>query len=138
MGEQMVSSENLSRDLLQSLFDAAFMETEIDEEGDLFVREQGVGCFALIPESRKHIQLMGFATPNEDASDAARLEFVNAVNRRYVVVRAYTNQHGRVVFDTFIPVEGGISARSVVLATKRFLSIPGEALRTCDTANIFG
>jgi hypothetical protein len=56
-----------------------------------------------------------------------QLEFVNQVNENIIALRASVSageQNDRFVFfDYYIPVEGGISKKAVVLATKHFLEV---------------
>ncbi|MDZ7268380.1 MAG: YbjN domain-containing protein [candidate division KSB1 bacterium] len=125
MPNDLVTPENLSTELLKSMFDAAFMETSIDEDGDLQVRD-GIGCYVFAREDR--IRLMTLFRSKEGASRQELLEFANRVNDEYVIVRVTISNKGTVSFDYDIPVKGGITKQAVVLATKRFLSIPINAI----------
>ncbi|MBC8372181.1 MAG: YbjN domain-containing protein [Planctomycetes bacterium] len=66
------------------------------------------------------------AEPGADHSDP--VEFANRVNLEYVVVRASISEKDSIFFEYAIPVGGGITKKAVILATKRFLSIPVQSI----------
>ncbi len=127
MSNEIITPENLSKELLKSIFEAAFMETSIDAEGDLQVRD-GIGCYVFAREDR--IRLMTLFRTKDGANRQELLEFANRVNDQYIIVRVTVAGKGTTIsFDYDIPVKGGITKQAVVLATKRFLSIPINAIQ---------
>jgi len=127
MSDDLVTPDNLSKELLKSLFDSAFLETSWDDEGDLRVKDR-IRCFALPSENKDRIRLLAIFGFKDGATPAQRLECVNNINREYIMVRAAIGSNGVLRFDHDIYVKGGVTKKNVVLATKRFLSIPLEAI----------
>jgi hypothetical protein len=127
MSEQLVTPDNLSKELLESAFDSAFMDTSFDDDGDLRVCDGGIRCYVLVRKDR--IRLMSLFGSEEGASREDLLEFANRVNDEYVVIRASVTAKGTVCFDYDILVTGGVTTKAIVLATKRFLGIPVEAIQ---------
>jgi Putative bacterial sensory transduction regulator len=130
----LINTENLSKEILKSLFDAAFMETSYDLEGDLRVKE-GLSCWIFAGEDRiKLLAMFGFKS---HATRAQRLEFVNRVNREYIIVRATVrDQNDDLSVDHDFSIRGGVTPAMIVQSTKRFLSILLPAVQNCDSDDI--
>ncbi|OEU57250.1 MAG: ornithine acetyltransferase [Desulfuromonadales bacterium C00003096] len=128
MPNTLVTSDNLSKELLASIYDDAFMSTSYDDDGDLKVKE-GISCFVLPSEKNDRIHFLSMFGFEPGSSEAQRLECVNNINSEYILVNAYvgTNNTLRFKYDLFI--EGGMTKKNIVLATKRFLSIPQSAVQ---------
>ncbi len=137
MPDELIGPENLTKDLLKSIFDAAMMDVEVDDEGDLFVRDASIGCYVLPSDAKDRIRLLAFFKQNENVSHQDKLEVANEINRQYVFVRVAVLSNGRVSFDCDIPVSGGLTKKALVMVTKRFLSIPRPAIQDCDTKDVF-
>lgn len=127
MTQDLITPDNLSKELLKSIFDDALMETSFDKEGDLRVKED-ISCFVLPNNDR--IRLLSFFRFKPNVSQQKRLEFVNQVNLEYVIIRATVgSKNNTLFFDHDISVKGGVTKKAIVLATKRFLSIPRAAVQ---------
>lgn len=128
MTEELITTDNLSKDFLKSVLDAAFMETSYDEEGDLRAKDR-VNCYILPSEDRKdRIRLLSIFAFKPEASPMQRFEFVNQVNYNYFWVRAVVGKNDRILFTYDIPVAGGITKKAFILMVKRFCSIPHDAV----------
>ena len=123
---ELITTENLSKDLLENIYQDACMSTTFDDDGDLRVGDGGIKCYAFPKE--KHIKLMSIFGAEDGAQRAALVEFANQVNVEYIIVRVSISDKNSIFFETTIPVEGGITKKAVVLATKRFLSIPVQTI----------
>jgi hypothetical protein len=116
----LITPENLTKDMLKLFFDSASMENSFDSHGDLEVRD-GYGVWVMPGENYIHLQtLFRF---KDGIDEYARLQFVNKSNREWRFIRSGVNERGTLVLDYYMPVAGGVSAVSIVLITKRFLSI---------------
>lgn len=127
MAQDLITPDNCSKELLKSIFDDALMETSFDNDGDLRVQDD-IRCFVLPNNDRiRLLALFGF---KPQVSQQKRLEFVNQVNSEYVIIRATVGaKNDTLLFDYDISVKGGITKKALVLATKRFLSIPRAAIQ---------
>ena len=129
MTQDLITPENLSKESLKSIFDEALMETSVDPEGDLHVSEN-LNCLVLPSDSKDRIRLLAIFAFEPQVSQQKRLEFVNQVNSEFILIRASVgSQNDTLFFDHDILVQGGITKKALVLATKRFLSIPREAIQ---------
>jgi len=128
MSEELITPEDLSKELLKSIFDAAFMDASYDEDGDLRVKEQ-VTCYVYPSERRDRIRLLAQFAFKSSVSQLERLECANRINDEYIIVKAAVGQNDRLRFIYDIPTAGGITKKALVLTLKRFCSIPHEAVR---------
>ncbi len=128
MSDELITPDNLSTKFLKSILDAAMMDTSIDSDGDLSVRE-GINIWVFPSKEKKdRIRLLSLYGFTPGASRLERMECVNRINSEYIMVRAYVGDRDRLGFDYDIPVAGGISPKAFVLALKRFSTIPPSAI----------
>ena len=131
MFDDLITPENLSKSLLKSVFDGAFMDVLVDEDGDLLVKED-ITCFILISENSKDkIRLLTLFGINPTVNPSKVLECVNTINSTYVMTRAFSDSIERLAFDYHIYIKGGITKKNLVLAVKYFCSIPRQAVEEC-------
>ena len=128
MTDELITPENLSKELLKSILDAAFFDTFLSEEGDIQVKDS-IHCWVLPnPEHKDRIRLLAIFGFAPGASQLQRLECVNKINNEYIIVKAVVGQKDTLRFEYDIMVAGGITKKAFVLAVKRFCSIPRSAL----------
>jgi hypothetical protein len=133
---EVVQADAVTKDLLKALLDAAYMNVSIDEDGDVMVKD--TFRFWVIPaENGRWVRMFAQFKGNPEATMGAKLEYVNTVNRDLHVVRAYLRDNGGFTFDQYIPVEGGVSRRSIVFAVRGFDSLLKSAL-DLDVGNVVG
>ncbi|HHC71446.1 MAG TPA: YbjN domain-containing protein [Thiotrichales bacterium] len=128
MSNDLVTPENVTRELLASIYDAAFMEISWDSDGDLKVKDN-ISCFVLISERKDYIQLLSIFGFEPRTSMGQRLACVNDINLEYIMVTAYAGGNDTFQFKHHIFLDGGITRKNLVMATKRFLSIPISAIQ---------
>ncbi len=127
MDQDLITPENLSKEMLKAIFDDAMLETSFDADGDLRVRED-ISCFVLPKNDR--IRLLSVFGFKPHVSLQKRLEFVNRINSEYIIIRATVgSRNDTLFFDYDISIKGGITKKALVLATRRFLSIPRPAIQ---------
>jgi hypothetical protein len=122
-----ITSETLSKEALKAIFDAAFMDNVYDDEGDLRVKDR-VNCWVLPSERRDRIQLMAVFRFKSTATRLQRLEFVNAVNKQYILIKAVAGNNDSLLFYFDILVGDGISGKTLMTCFKRFCDIPHDAV----------
>jgi hypothetical protein len=132
---EVLTSEDVTLEALQALYESAGLETRVDSDGDLAVTS-GVTCYAIPTQRQDGILLLAFLGTRHDVGRDQKIEFSNRVNNQISTVRARVNRKGRVVFDYHIPVEGGITGEAIVNATRFFLQATAHAVDQCDEAGI--
>ena len=128
MSEELIPPENLSKELLKDVFDAAFMDASFDEDGDLKVKDQ-VTWYVCPSEKRDRIRLLAQFAFEPSTSELERLECANHINDEYTIVRASVGKNDRLRSSYDIPTAGGVTKKALVLTLKRFCSVPQEAVR---------
>ena len=130
--EELITSDNLSKEFIKSVLDAAFLETSYDDDGDLMVKDGGIYCFLFVDEGEKDgVQLYTSFGFDPGAAELERLQAVNRINNEYRIVKAMADEHGSLVFRWDIPIAGGITRKAFVLAIRRFCAIPQDAVAEC-------
>lgn len=131
MTDELITPDNLSKELLKSVLDAAYMDTSYDRDGDLVVKER-LMCFVFPGKDRKDsVRLLVLFTFEPETSELKRLQAVNKINQEYLVVKAFVSTENHLHFTWDIPIEGGITKKAFVMAVKRFCSIPHDAVEDC-------
>ena len=130
MADGLIAPENLSKEFLKAILDAAFVDASFDGDGDLMVKEQ-VRCYVLLDDSKERIRLLAQFRFLESATPGQRLECANQINSQYIIARAIVGPGNALRFTWDIPVAGGITRKAFVLALKRFCTIPHEAIGAC-------
>lgn len=128
MAEEFITHETASREALKAVFDAAYCDTRYDDDGDLRVQES-LSCVVVPNADTKVIELSCSFTFTPDSSHLQRLEAVNAMNTRWLIIRACLVGTDTLRFSYDIPLDGGITPKALVLTVKRFSSIPRVAIR---------
>jgi hypothetical protein len=129
MPDELITPDNLSKELMYEILDAAYMEPKYDEDGDLQVKDRCT-CIVMPSDAKDRIRLLTVFGFKPETPREARLEFVNKVNSDYALVRAAVGaSDDTLYFDYYIPTAGGITKKAFVLALKRFCAIPHEAVK---------
>ncbi len=61
---------------------------------------------------------------------------VDAINKKYILVRASTGKNNQLIPDYDLPIEGGIPVATFVKTVKLFQAIPRAAIKDCDKEQI--
>lgn len=127
MSDNMITSDNLSVEMLKGIFEDAYIETSIDDDGDILVKE---ACKVFVRpdmERKNRIRFFTIFGFNDSASQMDRLDCVNKINNEYIMVTACATDNGGLIFRYDMSIEGGLPKKSLVLALKRFASVPHDA-----------
>lgn len=127
MPDELITPENVTKEMLKDVFDAAFMESSFDKEGDLVVRDD-VNCYVLLSEKKDRIALLTMFGFEDGVSELKRLQCVNNINARYIMIRAVSGANNILRFEYDIMLNGGVSRKALVLTVKRFCAIPRSAV----------
>jgi hypothetical protein len=117
--EDLITPETVTKEDLHALFEQAFFTTRFDSDGDLVVKDR-YNTFVMPAEDGRHIRLMSLFGAKEGVALDAKLRLANRVNEKLLLVRSYVDEGGRFVFEHYIWLEGGVTKRNVVLATRSF------------------
>jgi hypothetical protein len=126
--QEYLTPDNVSKELLKSILDAAFMDCTIDQQGDLRVKDR-VTCWILPnPERKDRIEFQCYFGFKPEATHEQRLEAVNRMNNGYAIIKATVGNNDILRFSYDLMIGGGITRKAFVLSVKRFCSIPHDAV----------
>jgi len=135
VSDEFIYPEGISVEALKALFEEALMEVSIDQtDGDLIVKDN-YRCYLKPDPDGRLISIYAIFGANAQAIEADKLAYINKVNDQVKLIRASVSADGKFFFDYYLPVEGGVSERSIVLAVRRFFSCLASALHE-DAANV--
>lgn len=115
----------LSDDVLKSIFDAAFVDTEVDEDGDLFVKDDLNVWVHGLPE-QDAFSFTAFFRIEEEHPREKLLEACNQFNQLYLGLKATLSEDGKVIgFNYAVLMKGGgtIEAKEIVRLFKYFQDV---------------
>lgn len=125
----LISSDNLSKDLLKEVLDSAMLETSFDDDGDLVV-DEGILCFVLPTEKRDRVRLLSAAGKlRQGVTRSDALEAANRINVEYIMVRASVTENNALFLDWDVFLKHGIGKQAIAWAVKRFCAISSDAMR---------
>lgn len=127
MTGELITPDNVSKELLKSILDDALFETSYDSDGDIKV-EEDISFWVLPSKEQGRIKLLANFGFLPDCPREERLEVVNKINRQYIVVKATAGDNDLLRFEYDILIAGGITKKAFLLAVKRFASIPKVAI----------
>ena len=129
MAEEMITTENLSLDLLKGVFDAAYMDYTMESDKEIRVQE-ACKVFVLPNLERKdRIRLYAIFGFSDGSRPQERLHCVNKINEEYIMVTACATDNGLLVFRYDLMLEGGLPKKALVHTLKRFAAIPHAAVQ---------
>ncbi len=123
----LITPDNVSKDLLKAIYDAAFIETAWDDDGDLKIKDE-LNCTVMISENQTRIMIFTVFEFEEGFSREQKLDLVNKINDEYAFVRASLTEYDTLLFDYSFYLKGGLTKKNLVLGTRFFQSIPLEAI----------
>jgi hypothetical protein len=132
MQNELITSDNLSPELLKSVFDSAFMEATLDDDGEVIVQDAIRVRVRANMERKDRIRFISIFGFKDDSKPLSRLECVNRINSEYVMVRAVSYENSAheklLIFDYDFWIVGGITKKALVMALKQFATIPHDAV----------
>ena len=133
----LIPEKDVSLAQLQSVFEAAFVENDVDDDGDLYIRtENNTKIFISLDERNKVIRFTALYGLRDDALEADKVTLANTLNDHIVFVRFSATSRSSLVCDYYLPYNGAVSPLHVVTVTRLFNRIIASSLGEYDTADI--
>jgi hypothetical protein len=124
----LLTAENISRETLKSIFDAALMEYSVDKDGDIMVQDQ-CKCYVILDKEKRRIRLHTQYVFKPESTEKQRLECCNRITLEYLFVRAASGKNNKLQFTYDLNLEGGVTKKALALLVKRFSAIAPMAVR---------
>ncbi len=131
LGEEEVTIEHL-----HEVFDAAYMECDLDDDSDLRIAsDAGPRIFLSLHEGAKMLRLVTLYRLREEVTEVEKIRLVNTINADMVLVRFAVSEGEMLVADYYLPYTRGISAFQIINTVKLMGRIVLSALRQHDVDN---
>jgi hypothetical protein len=120
----------LSTEVLKSIFDAAFIDTEIDEDGDLFVTDDMQVWVEGLPE-QDCFQYTAFFRIDKEHPREKLLEACNAFNATYLGLKAHIIEGNKVIafnYALLMKGSGTIEGKEIVRLLKYFQDVVAASM----------
>ncbi len=133
----LIPEKDVSLAQLQTVFEAAFVENDVDDDGDLYIRtENNTKIFISLDERNKVIRFTALYGLRDDALEADKIALANALNDHIVFVRFSATSRSSLVCDYYLPFNGAVSPLHIVTVTRLFNRIIASSLSEYDSADI--
>ncbi|MDX2205078.1 MAG: hypothetical protein NW223_20180 [Hyphomicrobiaceae bacterium] len=121
----LIEEEHVTLPRLKQVLDAAFIDSEVDAEGDLFVSEGlDFPVWVALEPDRKALNIytcIGIRTSDEEA-----LGPVNQLNQGLILAQFHVRDRA-LWANHWMSIDNGLQARQFVLTLRRFATIFQEA-----------
>lgn len=122
---------------LQEVFEAAFVENDVDDDGDLLIRtENGTKIFITLDEHNKLVRFTSLYGLRADGDEDAKKELANSLNDNIVFVRFSLSSNSALICDYYLPYNGAVAPLHIVTATRLFNRIVTSSLGEYDTSDL--
>ena len=134
---KIILENEISLARLQEIFEASFIENDIDSDGDLVVRtENNIKIFVSISSVNKLIRFTALYALQETATFEAKTALANALNDSIVFVRFSISPISALVCDYYLPYNGGVLPLHIVTTLRLFNRIILPSLAEHDTGGV--
>jgi hypothetical protein len=138
MSDEILTPDKITTSFVKQLLEDAYLEVEVDEDGDLRVKDGAERCFVIrSSQGPDRIKFLAYWKESATATRAGKLEYVNKVNEELIGPKAYARERGGIGFEHYLFLEAGVTKRSIVSALKMFLRMQGAAVAK-DTTDVIG
>ena len=135
-GMKYLEEDEVSIERLQELFDAAYMDCGLDDDGDLRIAtDAGPRVFVSLHEGAKMVRMMALYRLRDDVLEDEKFRLVNRMNDDMILVRFSVSDGEMLVADYYLPYTRGVSAFQIINTVKLMGRIVVSALRQHDVDN---
>ncbi len=137
---EMIQGEDLSAPRLLEMFRDAYLDAQLDTEGDVRLTIDGISILVTVDQSRKLVHFISIFGIKPGATRQQVLELCNRINDRLILVRAaYPSAlpSPALMLDHYVVTEAGVSPIEIVDDVRRFRAVIGSVppLNTEDILN---
>lgn len=137
---EVIRSDELSGPKLLEIFRSAYLDGELDSDGDVRLTLDGIKVLVTVDVSRKLLHYLSIFGVKPGATRQQVLELCNRINDRLILIRAaYPSAlpSPAVMLDHYLVTEAGVTPVEIVDDVRRFRNVIGSVppLNTDDILN---
>ncbi|MFT5465537.1 MAG: hypothetical protein ACI8UO_000632 [Verrucomicrobiales bacterium] len=136
--QDLLSEDDLNLKEIKSLFDSAFIKSEIDEDGDLKIEDGGLKTFITVDEEKMMITYFSIWPLRAGAPEMKKLQLVNSLNDDLIVVRYCMPKPTTLWCDYQVLYEGGITPYSIINNYRTFVKVVKGTASSKDPDDLIG
>lgn len=136
METDWIVPHSVTLEAILGIYEAAYMDVSLNEDDNQICIREELSARVFLSGSNERLQIVAYYNIHDDAQRIDRLELVNRINERFVLIRAGIDDEGDLWFDYTILLKGGITKKAIVQATRIFLMLVPRAVQDCDEDNI--
>lgn len=129
---EVLANEELTGTKLAEIYRNAYMDVQVDSDGDIRLNLEGIKVLVSVDGTRKVMHLMSLFGAKPGTTRVQLLELCNRINDGLIMLRAaYPSAlpTATMMLDHYLVTEAGLTALEIVDETRRFRtvisSIPG-------------
>jgi hypothetical protein len=123
---EVISNEELTSQKLHEIFRNAYMDAQLDADGDVRLTLDGIKILVTVDQSRKLIHLISIFGVKPGATRQQVLELCNRINDRLILIRAAfpsSLPSPAVMLDHYLVTEAGLTGVEIVDDVRRFRTV---------------
>ncbi len=120
MEDEIISSENITQDLLKGYFDKAYFSTFLDDKGNLFIKDR-YRVYLDINPKKSNITFSIIFNFRADCTELDRLGLANTINNELNQIKAISGTN-RITIEYDVWIEGGALVKNIISAYRSFVS----------------
>jgi hypothetical protein len=137
--EDIIPEEEVTAPKLMALFTGAFIDCEIDKDGDVRIEEDGIKTFLRVTPKKKVITVFSIWSLKESASELDKLRLVNKLNDKLLLVRFCMADSKTLWCDYQLRYEKGVYPHQLVSTYRVFLKVvAGAESADMDEKDVIG
>lgn len=131
--QDVAQGDSVTIQWLQDVFQEAYVDVEIDADGDLLVRERaGLRLWVQLDTQRRLLNFFTVGPFRSDASTAEKLTFVNQLNSSIIGATFYMVSDNLMVADSYLLYGAQVSDERVMASYRWFRDAVIAAIRRDD------
>jgi hypothetical protein len=119
MSEELISDENISKELLKEIFEGAYYDVSVDEKGDMTIKDS-YSAFADVSKNRKLITFSAYFNRDLQAEPDDIKDYLHHVNYQLLAIRVSKLERSFFYEYTF-NIQGGVTRKNIVYSFKTFM-----------------
>lgn len=135
----LIPAEEVTNPKVLDVFNQAFMEAEIDADGDVKVMIDGTKLFFSVTEGKPFLRVFALWGIKQGKTRMQMLELCNRLNDHMIMVRFCIPDSTRepaMYADHFTMLAGGITPQEIVEIARRFVSVVRGGYGEYDTEDV--
>lgn len=136
MNQEILTEEQVTAQTVSDLLSRAFIENEIDEDGDIVVTLDNFTSLIVVDTDRKLLKI-GMSFTLYAGDEQQKNAYANRLNMNYIFASFYV-RNDSVVGEYYLPFDRGVLAYHIIFAVRKMHDLVPDVLAMGDDDNLLG